>query len=212
MKKYVIGFFLIGALLLSGCSFGSSIESRLSNVLSTMFSAEEKYREVQTDLKDLETKEQIVFKETMALTQEQPDELKINVDELETLLEERLVLISKEEESMKKAKESISLFDEIIEKADKKDIGDIEKLKEELYKRYSSHAEVVVEYIELASIQKELYAMLKNETTNLAVLQEKVEDVNKQNETVQQTIQKFNESTTKVNELKEDIMTKLEGN
>ena len=47
----------------------------------------------------------------------------------------------------------------------------------------------------LADLQKELYGMLADEETEVSNLQEKVTEVNKQNETVKEIISSFNEAT-----------------
>jgi len=201
---------LIFTLLLAGCNFSPSLESKLSDALSAMFSSEDKYREAQEALGDLERKEQILFNETMSLTQEETEELEKNVAELVSSLEERLVLIEKEESSINKAKESLTLFEDIVNDAEEGIKEDVEQLEKVIKDRYSNHAEVVTEYIGLTDVQKELYDMFLDEETDLAMLQEKVEEVNKQNQIVQDTIQIFNESTAKVNELKGVILGKLE--
>ena len=52
--------------------------------------------------------------------------------------------------------------------------------------------------------------MLADEETEVSNLQEKVTEVNEQNETVKEIINSFNEATGTVNKLKEDLFNKLE--
>ena len=109
MKKYIMGFVISGALILSGCSVGESVEKQLSEVLSEMYTAEQEYRNVQSEVSKLEKSEQELFTNVMKLTQGQKEELEVKVSELNALLEERVSYIDEEEASMKKANESCGI-------------------------------------------------------------------------------------------------------
>lgn len=209
MKKYIAGFALIGTLLLSGCTFGSSTQEELSNALSEMNSAEKDYREAQKELNSLEVSEQATFNEMMALTQEQQDELKTKVAEVEESLEKRLAQIKDEEASMKMAMEKVSSFDKVIDKAEDDTKSKIEELKKAVTDRYTIHSTFIEEYKKLSDMQKELYAQITNEETDIAKLQEFVSDVNEQNDTVKVAIESFNDATIKVNEMKEKVFNHL---
>lgn len=209
MRNYIVGFGLIATLLLSGCSFGSSVEEELSNLLSDLNKAEEQYRGAQEELNDLEKSEQALFNDMMKLTQEQHDELETKVIEVEESLEKRIALIEEEEESMKKAVESVGSFDKIVEKAEDETKSEIEKLKVAMNDRYDFHSVFIEEYKKLTELQRELYALLDAEETELPKLQELVDEVNEQNEVVIASITSFNDATATVNEIKEDIFSQL---
>ena len=209
MRNYIVGFGLIATLLLSGCSFGSSVEEELSNLLSDLNKAEEQYRGAQEELNDLEKSEQALFNDMMKLTQEQHDELETKVIEVEESLEKRLALIEEEEESMKKAVESVGSFDKIVKKAEDETKSEIEKLKVAMNDRYDFHSVFIDEYKKLTELQRELYALLDAEETELPKLQELVDEVNEQNEVVIASITSFNDATATVNEIKEDIFSQL---
>jgi chromosome segregation ATPase len=210
VRKYVIGLVLSSILVLSGCNFGPSVEEQLSDALSDMNAAEKEYRDAQSELSKLEKSEQQLFTGIMELTQEQKEELETKVAELEKLLEQRLVHIDQEESSMKKAMELLKSFDSIIEQAEGDMKSHFEELKKAVGDRYDLHSAVVTEYKELANLQKELYEMLVTEGVELSQLKEKVGEVNAQNETVQSTINSFNEATIIVNGLKDDIFESLQ--
>ena len=46
-------------------------------------------------------------------------------------------------------------------------------------------------------MQQDLYNMLVDESADVTAIQEQVQEVNKHNELVQQSVQKFNEATAK---------------
>ncbi|MCZ2258928.1 YkyA family protein [Sporosarcina sp. G11-34] len=207
MKNYIMGFVIICALVLSGCSFGKSVEKQLSDTLSKMYNAEEVYRDRQAGLSELEKSEQELFISAMELTQEETKELKEKVSKLEEMLNERLSEVKEEEASMKKAKELTKSLDEAISKVDDIHKKEVEALKNAVANRYELHATFIAEYKKLASIQTDLYEMLTNEETNMPELTSKVDEVNTQNEIVQSAVHIFNESTETVNRLKEDMFT-----
>ena len=106
----------------------------------------------------------------MELTQEQKDELKIKVAELEELLGQRLTHIEGEEKSISKARKSVDELDAIIEQADGNVGKVLEELKRAVTNRYELHSAFVVEYKKLTSLQKELYGMLIAEEVELTRL------------------------------------------
>lgn len=167
-----------------------------------MNSAEENYRNSQADLSELEKSEQALFNETMKLTQEQTEELKAKVAELEKLLEERLGLLDEEEASMKKAEEFVASFDKVLEKTEEDNKKRVEELNQAVNKRYELHSAFTGEYRKLIDLQREVYEMLADEGIELESVQRKVEEVNEQNQTVHSAINSFNESTIAVNGLK----------
>lgn len=175
-----------------------------------MNSAEKSYRDTQKSLSKVEQLEQQLFVETMTLTQEDEEELKLKVTELNEMLAERLNLLDEEESSIKEAKDAFSGLDSVMDKAQADEVKNTEALKKAINERYENHGAFVVEYKKLTATQKELYEMLVNEQTSLADLETKVEEVNNQNEAVQLTINTFNESTEVVNSLQDKLFVHTE--
>lgn len=210
MKKKVISLLAIGMLVLTGCSIGQSTENQLSETLTKMNDSENAYRDAQSKLTELEQTEQKTFKETMELTKEDVDKLRSKTSELETLLDDRLVLLEKEEAAIKKAEGFVEELDAIADKASESESGQIEKLKDAAEKRYVLHSTFIDEYKKLAAIQKEFYGMLSAQDIGLDELKQKVEEVNGQNAVVQTAITEFNEATKEVNSIKEDVFSSLE--
>jgi chromosome segregation ATPase len=204
-----MGFVLAVTLVLSGCNSDSTIEKQLSITMTEMNNAEKVYRDAQGELTELEKLEQELFNETMELTQQQLDELKIKVTELEELLGQRLAHIEGEEKSISKARKSADKLDAIIEQADTNAKKSIEQLKIAVTSRYELHSAFVVEYKKLASLQKELYGMLISEETELMALKDIVGEVNTQKDVVRLAVTSFNDATVKVNVLIDDTIADL---
>ncbi|WP_188006696.1 Chromosome partition protein Smc [Sporosarcina sp. ANT_H38] len=210
MKKSSIGFVLAVTLVLFGCSSNSSIEKQLSTTMAKMNSAEKVSRDAQGELTELEKLEQELFYETMELSHEQLGEVKIKVTELEELLGQRLAQIKGEEKSIRKATKSMDELDVIIEQVDGDVKKSIEELKIAVSNRYELHSSFVVEYKKLTSLQKELYEMLVVVETRLMGLEDKVGEVNAQNEVVRSAVTSFNDATLKVNTLKDAAFVGLQ--
>lgn len=198
------------ATVLAGCTVSSSIEQQLADAMTEMNSAEQDYRDAQAKLASLEQSEQQLFNETMNLTQQQQEELVVKVAELEESLGKRLEELKQEEASIDKAKALASDFNSILKKADEQVKDDIEKLQVVVKERYGSHAEFITSYKKLATLQQQLYEMIRTEGTQLTELTSKVEEVNTQNETVQSTVTLFNDLTEQVNRLKDDVFASLQ--
>ncbi len=208
MKKTIMVFVL--ATVLAGCTVGSSIEQQLADVMTAMSSAEQDYRDAQAKLASLEQSEQQLFNETMNLTQQQQEELAVKVAELEESLGKRLEELKQEETSIDKANASARELDSILKKADEQVKDDIEKLQVAVNERYVSHAEFIASYKKLATLQQQLYEMIRTEGTQLTDLTSKVDEVNTQNGTVQSNVTLFNDLTEQVNRLKDDVFASLQ--
>lgn len=207
--KFIIPLSML--LLLTACSFGESTEEKLSNVLTEIYETEKGYREVQPLLAETELKELTNFQSMMELSQDQQDELSAQVEATATLLEERLALVKKEKESIAKANEKLVDLEAVISDAkEESDKESIRLVEEALKNRYAAHDKLVEQYNSLASLQESLYNMLVDEEANVTSIQEKVAEVNKQNEVVQQSVKEFNDLTTHLNEVKDQAFSTLQ--
>ncbi|MBD7942860.1 YkyA family protein [Psychrobacillus sp. Sa2BUA9] len=211
MKKIKFIIPLSMLLLLTACSFGESTEEKLSNVLTEIYETEKGYREVQPLLAETELKELTNFQSMMELTQDQQDELSAQVEATATLLEERLALVKKEKESIAKANEKLADLEAVISDAkEESEKESIRLVEEALNNRYAAHDKLVEQYNSLASLQESLYNMLVDEEANVTSIQEKVAEVNKQNEVVQHSVKEFNDLTTHLNEVKDQAFSTLQ--
>lgn len=192
-------------LLLSGCSLGTSTEKQLSDVMTTMNKSETDYKSAQKELTKLEKSEQKLFFDTMELTQEQMTDLQDNVAEMKKSLAKRKELVASEESAISKASKSSAELENVQKQSNEKDKKNIANLEKSISKRYENHTAFTLEYRALLKLQEELYEMLNKEESNLTNLKSKVKEVNKQNEVVQLAIAEFNESTVKVNKIKDDV-------
>lgn len=209
ISKYILIFSSI--LLLSGCNFGESTEEKLSNILSVIYESESDYRDVQEELTETESKEQANFQQMMELTKDQKEELTAMVEDTATLLETRLALVEREAASLNATSDGIKQISTLI--SETKEASEKESLKEmetALKERIAAYEEVTLNYNELATMQQDLYNMLIDESADVTAIKEQVQKVNTHNELVQQSVQKFNDATARVNEVKEEVLASLQ--
>lgn len=204
MKPKLIYVLVISAML-AGCDFGSSADEQLKKVIDELNHMEMDYREAQETVFEYEQQEQQLFNETMELTKDRQEELVAKVEELKKLLGQRLAFLEKEEASIQEAKKSAMDLDNVLDDDDENNKKMIEQLKSVVNERYELHDAFVSEYKKLTTLQNELYEMLIDNRTGLSRLNEQVKEVNAQKEEVQSAISIFNEATTRVNALLEDI-------
>lgn len=205
MRKSMFLLFVLGVILLSGCSFNATTEDKLSNLFEDLLENEKIYHDRQSELKELEQAEQKLFNETMELTQEDTNKVTENIAKLKEMLEERTVKIEEEAEAMQKENTFVTKFDEIEKAANATEKAGIESLKKAIHHRYEMHEIFVEAYQALTNLQKELYEMLLNEEIDTMKLDKHVEKLNAQNHLVTRTVEEFNEATIELNQTREEI-------
>ncbi|WP_186321285.1 YkyA family protein [Bacillus sp. FJAT-22090] len=211
MKKWKYVVPLCFVLLLSACSFGEKTEEKLSNILTEIYNLEADYRDVQTQLAETEQKEQANFQSMMELTKDQKEELTAQVEKTAQLLEERLVLVEKEATSIKNASDKLTDIDVLLsETKEESEKASIQQIEEALKNRYDAYNNLTEQYNTLASLQESLYDMLIDEAADVSTIQKQVEEVNKQNEVVKQSVEKFNDLTSELNKIKDEVFTALQ--
>lgn len=209
INKFVL--ILSSILLLAGCNFGESTEEKLSNILTEIYDQEADYRDVQKELAETESKEQANFQKMMELTKDQKEELTTMVEDTATLLETRLTLVEKEAASINATTEGIKKINTLIsETKEASEKESLKKMETSLEERITAYEEVTTNYNELADLQQNLYNMLIDESADITVIQAQVQDVNMHNEVVKKSVEKFNEATARVNEVKEEVLTSLQ--
>lgn len=209
MKKKWIWVPFATILLLTGCSFGQSVEDQVATLLNEMKDAEEKYVEAQKSLAELEEAEQASFEETLTLSREEKDLLQQQVEDLTASLEKRLETLSEEKKSMDESKIILTKMDELEKNADSPMKERIQSLQNALFERYESHALMVEGYKQLTGKQLELYEALHNESIDFIQMEAILEEVNALRQHVEERITHFNEKTQETNQLKNDFFNSV---
>lgn len=197
MKKVIYVVFIL--LLLIGCSKDVTKSQQLTDLLADVRDTEEQRDDAGKKLSQQEKKEQKLFHETVALTQQQYKEVKKQVAMLEQSVNERTSLVEKEEMSMNEAKLAIDQLSQSVKQME--DAQQLEGLVAALYERSDLHESFVLEYQHLIDSQTQLYKLLEDHKVRERELQKQVSEVNKLTESIQQSLIRFNEKTQEVNKL-----------
>lgn len=208
MRKKLLAIAALSIALLTGCSDNQTIEDKVISVLGEMAEIEKDFETFQGELTEIEQTEQQIFLETMTLTQNQTTKIKENVEKLTETLEERVLKIDAEAETMQKANALVADLSK-LEEATELEKEAVEKVKEATNHRYQLHHVFVENYAQFTNLQRILYEMIVEVPIDAAKLDEQVEAVNKQNQLVIQAVKDFNEATIVLNETRDEVFTQL---
>lgn len=209
MRKKLLAIAALSIALLTGCSDNQTIEDKVISVLGEMAEIEKDFETFQGELTEIEQTEQQIFLETMTLTQNQTTKIKENVEKLTETLEERVLKIDAEAETMQKANALVADLSKLEEEATELEKEAVEKVKEATNHRYQLHHVFVENYAQFTNLQRILYEMIVEVPIDAAKLDEQVEAVNKQNQLVTQAVKDFNEATIVLNETRDEVFTQL---
>lgn len=181
-EKKLLAIAALSIALLTGCSDNQTIEDKVISVLGEMAEIEKDFETFQGELTEIEQTEQQIFLETMTLTQNQTTKIKENVEKLTETLEERVLKIDAEAETMQKANALVADLSKLEEEATELEKEAVEKVKEATNHRYQLHHVFVENYAQFTNLQRILYEMIVEVPIDAAKLDEQVEAVNKQNQ------------------------------
>ncbi|PID00037.1 YkyA family protein [Sporosarcina sp. P29] len=206
MKKVICLLFIL--LLLIGCSKESEVTQQLTDFLVVMNEKEKQGNNFGRKLFEKEQKEQILFIETMELTQQQYQEVKQRVVAMKKSARERALLIEKEESASRESKKAIDQMSEWMEQVDLTDhVGEVV---EALYERSEIHENFILQYKKLIDSQTQLYTQIEDQSIRERELQNHVSEVNDLISSSQQLLTEFNEATREVNRLATRAVKSLE--
>lgn len=207
-KKIAIVGLLSGALsiaLLFGC-FGEKPEENLYVAFENAAKQEKSLFDDARQLEDLEIEEEELYaqiiregKEHNKVAAKKIDQAVANVDEREKVLKNEKGLLEKAQKEIKSVQ---SYIDKIEDKKLQKKAEEVEKLYK---KRYEAFQNMNEKYMELLTVEKELYEKLKEKETKLKEVGEKVKTVNTLNEEIQKEKETFNRYTKEYNEGKVEL-------
>ncbi|PID06720.1 MULTISPECIES: YkyA family protein [unclassified Sporosarcina] len=206
MKKVICLLFIL--LLLIGCSKESEVTQQLTDFLVVMNEKEKQGNNFGRKLFEKEQKEQILFIETIELTQQQYQEVKQRVVAMKKSARERALLIEKEESASRESKKAIDQMSEWMEQVDLTDhVGEVV---EALYERSEIHENFILQYKKLIDSQTQLYTQIEDQSIRERELQNHVSEVNDLISSSQQLLTEFNEATREVNRLATRAVKSLE--
>ncbi|WP_432354831.1 YkyA family protein [Sporosarcina sp. A2] len=205
MRKYLLAISMSLLLITGGCTEEKEqMQRELDTVLNDIQEYEIKVDDYESQLASLEKKEQLLFKKTVELSNENRELIKSVVLRLEESVEKRNQILVQEQEAVHEAEELAKQLLTLPPASSDEGTRAVAKLQEALVKRYELHQEVIDLYSELTKHQGILYEMLIEENVKRVQLEEATRAVNKQRVKVEDAIQVFNQSTNEVNDALKD--------
>lgn len=205
MSKFRFAFILGAAIfVLMGCVGGSSPEENMYNVLEETVSKEGQYVEVQKPLQELEEKEKEIYTKIMDLGMKEFDQIVKLSDEALDNIKKRKEYIDKERTSMSEAEEEFAKADEYVDKLESQDLKkEAKKLKKTMEDRYQLHEKLTSSYLDVLSLDKELYNMFKKKELTMEELEKQISAINEQYEKIVNYNEDYNKKTEEFNNLKQ---------
>ncbi len=202
-KLSLIMFCTVLLSLLSGCINKQSPVEKMYETLEKVVLLEKSFEEQQDPLVKLENEEQIIYEKIISLGMKEADEIKKLADDALAIVEQKKAHLEKEQESLTASKaefETISLLIEEIKETELKDKAS--ELNNIMMERYSVYEELHNQYTGALQLDKDLYAMFKEETPVLEQLQDQITKINEKYKEVLLSSERFNETTKQYNETK----------
>lgn len=191
--------------ILSACS-SVSVEEQIHTHLEEAVVLEDDFKSQQSEITDLEKREQEIYSQIIDLGMDDFDEITKLAQDAEVLINEREEKLNLEQESIGKAQAEFELIEDLIselEEATVKEKG--EEMYHTMIERYTTYDELYSAYTTSLKLEKELYEMLQQEEIEQETLNEHIEKINSSYETILSSNDTFNELTIEYNNLKKEF-------
>ncbi|MFT8323591.1 MAG: YkyA family protein [Bacillus sp. (in: firmicutes)] len=190
-------------LLLSGCLNFQTPSEKIYVKLEKVVKAEKEFEEQQEPLVTLEKKEQDLYSQIVALDLDKMDEIKKLSDQALASITKRKDFMDKEEESIKKSKETFETVRKDIEDLeDKKLKAKADELYETMMDRYDVHEKLYGNYSKGLQQDEQLYKLFKEKDLSIDDLESQIKKINDIYAKVLEENKQFNSLTKEYNDLK----------
>ncbi|MEH7346653.1 YkyA family protein, partial [Bacillus sp. JJ1532] len=179
IKSCLIIICLSTVMIISGCLNKSSTVEQIYNVLEKVVASEELFEQQQDPLVELEKKEKEIYDKIISLGMKEMGEVSKLSDEAAQIVDQRQEHMVKEEESIKASENEFKSLEPLIEEMED---PELKRLSQDLFdcmmERYSIHEEIFQHYSKAIQLDKDLYAMFKEENLQLTQLEEQINKIN----------------------------------
>ncbi len=190
-------------LSMTGCRNSQTPTEKMYRELEKVVTIEKNFEKQQDPLVRLEKQEQELYNQIISLGMKNPEEIRNLADKALDSVAQRKEHIEKEEKSMEASENEFKKIEKIIDQLkNKKEKKAAQNLYQMMMKRYDVHDELYQTYLEGIKYDSELYELLKKEDVPLNVLEAQINKINETYEKVMYANKKFNEYTSKYNEMK----------
>lgn len=201
-KKSLI-FLIIMLFVLSGCNNEEKTVEGIHKHLEETVLLEKAFENVQQPILDAEKEEQQIYEEIIKLSLEDYDQIKQLATKAITSANNRKKFISEEKSSIELAYKEFKLIEPLIKELKSEDI--IKKSEDLLVKmkdRHESYLKLNVAYSKGIEMDIKLYELLQKKDVSITELEEHIDKLNKQYETIMTAKDEFNKETENFNKIK----------
>lgn len=191
--------------LLSACN-GDSVEENIYDHLEATVDQEEELHIYQDHMTGLEAKEKEIYDQIIDLTSEQFDDIKKLANEALDIIEQRLIYLNKEKDSIQASEEEFEQIKALIEELKDEEVKNkADEMYDVMIERYRAYDKWYEAYAASLALETELYTLLQQDDTIQKDVTNQVADMNDMYKQAQEAIDAFSEHTTMYNKLKKDF-------
>ncbi|WNS77009.1 YkyA family protein [Bacillus sp. DTU_2020_1000418_1_SI_GHA_SEK_038] len=203
IKSCLLIICISAVMIISGCLSTSSPVEKIYDVLERVVASEEVFEKQQDPLVELEKKEKEIYDKIISLGMKEIEEVSILSNEAANIVDQRQEHMVKEKESIKASEKEFKSLESLIEEIDEPKLkGLSQDLFDCMMERYATHEEIFQHYSKAVQLDKDLYAMFKEESLQLIQLEDQINKINEAYGNIINANKKFNDKTKQYNELK----------
>ncbi|GAA3717938.1 hypothetical protein GCM10022378_05190 [Salinicoccus jeotgali] len=208
MKK-LLGGAMVMAMVLAGCSSASDELLDFYNAFQETVEVEKEIEDVNAKFEELESEKAELQGSLENATKGELGEIS---DSLVENTEERIKQLDQEVSIMGDSRSRMEASTQYVEEiSDESNRKQAQSLIDAMDERYMSHGEMIGSYKSVLNSEKDIFAYLGEEEVSQDEVDERLNSLSKEYEEVQENAEAFSKRTEKVNALKKEIETIIEG-
>lgn len=193
---FIIAFTLIG------CN-NTSVTDQMYEHLEKSVELEKDNEKLQQDIITLEKKEQAIYDQVRDLSMDQFDEIKSLSNDALEIISERQEKLEQEKEHIESSKEEFVKNKALIEKIEDEEVKkSARKMYDQMIERYDTYEQLYETYENTLELEAELYEKIQSEEMSHEQISIHIEEVNDSYDQVLKLNDQFNEATREYNNLK----------
>lgn len=197
----------ISALMILNACSGESTTEEIYDHLEESVTLEETFVEKQTEITELEQKEQSLYEEIFELSMDDFDKIKELSEDAISSIDERRDKVDEEKDSMDSSEKEFKKVKDLI--GDLDDDKDVKENANEMYdvmmERYDAYHEIYEAYMDSLDDETELYTLLQDEDVEQEAISGQLDEINESYQHIIDTNETFNHATVEYNDLKKEF-------
>lgn len=204
MQTYLRWAFII--LVITALTACGKTDEKIHEHLEAAVELEEGFLEQQAPLRLAEKEEYERYEALISQNVGEKEEIEALAAEAIEQTYRREEIIALEKESMTASYEAFKNIESYVEKYKDPDMKALlEEMMKTMSERYHLYETIAADYVAGIELDRQLYEMLKDESTSIESLQEQIERINAKYEQINEAKSEFNERTKEYNEQKREF-------